>query len=57
MAVTQSNSIPTDSSKAKSAVASMFSILDRNSKIDANDESGLTLETVKGEIELRHVSL
>ncbi|CDP19224.1 unnamed protein product [Coffea canephora] len=44
------------SSKAKGAAASIFAILDRISKMDANDESGMTLESVKGEIELRHVS-
>ncbi|CAI0469815.1 unnamed protein product [Linum tenue] len=56
LAVSQSSSFGPDSSKAKSAVASIFSIIDRESKIDPCDESGTTLAAVKGDIELRHVS-
>lgn len=56
IAISQSSSIAPDSSKAKSAAASIFAILDRKSKIDPSDDSGITLESVKGEIELRHVS-
>ncbi|KAL8139050.1 hypothetical protein V2J09_005051 [Rumex salicifolius] len=55
--ISQSSSITPDSSKAKGAAASIFSILDRKSNIDASDESGTTLDEVKGEIELKHVSL
>lgn len=54
--ISQSSSFAPDSSKAKSATASVFSILDRKSKIDPSDESGTTLDNVKGEIQLRHVS-
>ncbi|XVF32988.1 hypothetical protein REPUB_Repub17cG0129900 [Reevesia pubescens] len=54
--MSQSSSFAPDSSKAKSAAASIFAIIDRESKIDPNDESGITLENVKGDIELRHVS-
>ncbi|XP_011079475.1 ABC transporter B family member 4 [Sesamum indicum] len=56
IAISQSSSLAPDSSKAKSAAASIFSILDRKSKIDPSDESGVKLESLKGEIELRHVS-
>lgn len=56
MGITQSSSLTPDSSKAKSASASVFAILDSKSKIDPSDESGMTLENVKGEIELRHIS-
>ncbi|KAJ0743387.1 putative ABC-type xenobiotic transporter [Helianthus annuus] len=56
LAVSQSSSFAPDTSKAKSSAVSIFSILDRKSEIDPSDESGLTLETVKGEIELRHIS-
>lgn len=45
-----------DSSKAKSAAALVFAILDRKSKIDPNDETGLTLEDVNGEIKLINVN-
>ncbi|KAI7984521.1 ABC transporter B family member 11 [Camellia lanceoleosa] len=54
--ISQSSSLAPDSTKAKTATASIFAILDRKSKIDPNDESGMTLERVKGEIELRHIS-
>ncbi|KAL9318790.1 hypothetical protein ACSQ67_015307 [Phaseolus vulgaris] len=54
--ISQSTSLGPDSSKAKSATASIFRMLDKKSKIDPSDESGITLDSVKGEIELRHVS-
>ncbi|XP_061367873.1 ABC transporter B family member 21-like [Gastrolobium bilobum] len=54
--VSQSSSFSPDSSKAKSATASIFGIIDKKSKINPSDESGTTLDSVKGEIELRHVS-
>ncbi|XP_027334212.1 ABC transporter B family member 4-like isoform X2 [Abrus precatorius] len=54
--VSQSSSLAPDSSKAKSATASIFGIIDKKSNIDPSNESGTTLDDVKGEIELRHVS-
>ncbi|KAK7269553.1 hypothetical protein RIF29_22284 [Crotalaria pallida] len=54
--VSQSSSFAPDSSKAKSAAASIFGIIDKESKINPSDESGTTLDSVKGEIELRHIS-
>ncbi|KAJ0829582.1 putative ABC-type xenobiotic transporter [Helianthus annuus] len=54
--VSQSSAFGPDTTKAKSSANSVFAILDRESEIDSSDESGLTLETVKGEIEIRHVS-
>ncbi|KAH9787017.1 ABC transporter B family member 11 [Citrus sinensis] len=54
--ISQSSSFSSDSNKAKSAAASIFAIIDRESKIDPSDESGTILEDVKGEIELHHVS-
>ncbi|CAA2959744.1 ABC transporter B family member 11-like [Olea europaea subsp. europaea] len=56
IAISQSSSFAPDSSKAKAAAASIFAMLDRESKIDPSDEAGMTLESVKGEIELNHVS-
>ncbi|OIW13018.1 hypothetical protein TanjilG_15467 [Lupinus angustifolius] len=53
--VSQSSSFAPDSSKAKSATASIFGIIDKKSKIDPSDESGCTLDNIKGEIELRHI--
>lgn len=54
--ISQSSSLAPDSSKAKTATASIFAILDRISNIDPSDESGMTLEDVKGEIQLKHIS-
>lgn len=56
LGLSQSGSLVPDSTKAKSAAASIFAILDRKSLIDPSDESGMTLEEVKGEIEFNHVS-
>ncbi|XP_042053539.1 ABC transporter B family member 21-like isoform X1 [Salvia splendens] len=56
LAISQSSSFAPDSSKAKVAAASIFTILDRESKIDPSDESGIKLDSVKGEIQLKHVS-
>nr|KYP57637.1 ABC transporter B family member 4 [Cajanus cajan] len=54
--ISQSSSFAPDSRKVKLATASIFGIIDKKSKIDPSDESGTTLDSVKGEIELRHVS-
>ncbi|KAK4709164.1 hypothetical protein R3W88_030089 [Solanum pinnatisectum] len=44
-----------DFSKAKTAAASIFSMLDRNSKIDSSKQDGLTLDQSKGDIEFKQV--
>nr|POF23278.1 abc transporter b family member 11 [Quercus suber] len=49
-----SNNIGLDTGKAKNASGSIFAIVDRQSKIDSCNESGMTLENLKGEIELHH---
>nr|KYP71725.1 ABC transporter B family member 5 [Cajanus cajan] len=54
--ISQSSSLAPDSNKAKIATASIFRIIDRKSNIDPSDESGSTLDSVKGEIMIRHVS-
>ncbi|XP_057415709.1 ABC transporter B family member 11-like [Lotus japonicus] len=56
LGVSQYSSLAPDSNNTKGAAASIFSILDRKSQIDASDESGMTLEEVNGEIVLNHVS-
>lgn len=55
-AISQSGGLAPDSTKAKSGASSIFALLDRQSKIDSSDNSGMTLENVKGNIEFRHVS-
>ncbi|KAE8697225.1 ABC transporter B family member 12 [Hibiscus syriacus] len=54
--ISQSSCFAPDSNKAKIAAASIFAIINRESKVDPSDESRRTLENVKGNIELRHVS-
>ncbi|KAL5863140.1 hypothetical protein ACOSQ3_000654 [Xanthoceras sorbifolium] len=54
--ISQSSSFAPDTGTAKSAAASIFAIIDRKSQIDASDECGMTIEHVKGEIEICHVS-
>lgn len=56
MAISTWSAMAPDSSKAKAAVASVFAILDGESKIDPSDESGITLESIDGDIEFRHVN-
>ncbi|KAK7363396.1 hypothetical protein VNO77_05538 [Canavalia gladiata] len=54
--ISQSSSLASDSTKAKAATASIFAILDRKSQIDPSDDSGITLEEIKGDIKFKHVS-
>jgi ATP-binding cassette, subfamily B (MDR/TAP), member 1 len=54
--ISQSSSLAPDSAKAKCAAMSILAIIDRKSKIDPSDDSGLELEDVKGEVEFHHVS-
>nr|XP_043635572.1 ABC transporter B family member 4-like [Erigeron canadensis] len=56
LGISQSSTFAPDISKAKSSAVSVFTILDRKSEIDPSDESGVILDTVKGEIELNHIS-
>lgn len=55
-AISQSSSLAPNSSKAKDATASIFSMIDRKSEIDPSAEIGETLQNLKGEIQFRHVS-
>ena len=55
-ALSKSSSFFNDFHRTKTAAASIFAIIDRKSKIDPSDESGMTLDNIKGEIKLCHVS-
>ncbi|KAH0704992.1 hypothetical protein KY290_012025 [Solanum tuberosum] len=55
-AISQSGGLAPDSSKAKTGASSIFALLDRQSKIDSNNNSGVILDNVKGNIEFQHVS-
>ncbi|KAJ6323369.1 hypothetical protein OIU76_010809 [Salix suchowensis] len=54
--ISQTSSLGPDLMKAKAAAASVFAILDQNSKIDSSDDSGTEIENLKGEIEFQHVN-
>ncbi|KAJ6770900.1 ATP-DEPENDENT PERMEASE MDL1 MITOCHONDRIAL [Salix koriyanagi] len=54
--ISQTSSLSPDLMKAKAAAASVFAILDQNSKIDSSDDSGTKIENLKGEIEFQHVN-
>jgi len=54
--VSQSSTLTSDSSKAKSAVSSIFAIVDRKSRIDASEDAGVTVEILRGNIEFQHIS-
>ncbi|KAF6172248.1 hypothetical protein GIB67_024870 [Kingdonia uniflora] len=54
--VSESAAAAPDTNKAKASMNSIFEILDRKSKIDPSDDSGMTLENVNGDIEFQHVS-
>ncbi|XP_017412101.1 ABC transporter B family member 5 isoform X1 [Vigna angularis] len=56
IAMSQSGFLTPAASKAKCSVASIFAILDQKSRIDPSDESRMTLQEVKGEIEFHHVT-
>jgi ATP-binding cassette, subfamily B (MDR/TAP), member 1 len=54
--VSQTSALAPDTNKAKDSTASIFEILDSKPTIDSSSNEGVTLETVKGDIELQHVS-
>ncbi|KAI4364526.1 hypothetical protein MLD38_020604 [Melastoma candidum] len=56
VAIAYSSSLLPDIAKARCSAASMFETLDWKSRIDSSDESGETIQNLKGEIEFRHVS-
>ncbi|KAL0418478.1 UNVERIFIED_CONTAM: ABC transporter B family member 11 [Sesamum radiatum] len=54
--ISQSGALAPDSGKAKVGAASIFTLLDQKPAIDSADDSGTTLENVKGDIEFQHIS-
>ncbi|KAL8094417.1 hypothetical protein AgCh_036083 [Apium graveolens] len=56
ISISQSSSVASDSFKARTAAASIFAILDRKTEIDPNEESGITLPNLNGDIQLHHLS-
>ncbi|XP_072995684.1 ABC transporter B family member 9-like [Typha latifolia] len=56
MGVSQTSALGADSTKAKDSTASIFAIIDRESKIDSSRDDGIVPENVRGDIEFQHVS-
>lgn len=55
--VSQTSAMGSDTNKAKVATSSIFAILDRKSLIDSSiDEGKRILDSVRGDIEFKHVS-
>lgn len=54
--ISQSGFLNHDSSKGRTTAASIFALLDQKSEIDSSNNTGLTLENIKGEVEFQHVS-
>ncbi|XP_027153546.1 ABC transporter B family member 4-like [Coffea eugenioides] len=56
VSISQSGMLSPDFSKARSGAASIFALLDLNSPIDSSKTTGITMDNVKGDIVLQHVS-
>ncbi|XP_020400257.1 ABC transporter B family member 9 [Zea mays] len=54
--VLQASALASDATKARDSAISIFSVLDRESKIDSSSGDGMTLEDVSGNIDFRNVS-
>ena len=53
--VSQASALASDATKARDSAISIFSILDRKSKIDSSSDDGMTLDNVTGNINFNNV--
>ncbi|XP_002519759.2 ABC transporter B family member 9 isoform X1 [Ricinus communis] len=56
LGVSQSSGLSSDAIKAKNSASSIFTIIDRKSKIDSSSDEGIILPYVNGDIEFENVS-
>ncbi|VAI55324.1 unnamed protein product [Triticum turgidum subsp. durum] len=56
LGVSQASALACNATKAKDSAISVFSILDRKSKIDTSSDEGMMLENVTGDIDFSNVS-
>ncbi|XP_073138937.1 ABC transporter B family member 11-like [Henckelia pumila] len=56
VAISQSRALAPDAGRANAGAASIFTLLDQKPEIDSFNDSGTTLENVKGDIEFHNVS-
>ncbi|TVU20391.1 hypothetical protein EJB05_36598, partial [Eragrostis curvula] len=54
--LSEASALATNTKKAKDSAMSIFSIIDKKSKIDSSNGDGLTLDLVKGDIDFNHIS-
>jgi ATP-binding cassette subfamily B (MDR/TAP) protein 1 len=54
--LSEASTLASDTEKAKEAATSIFSIIDKKSKIDSSTEEGLTLDPVNGDIRFNHIN-
>lgn len=54
--VSQASAQAPDINKVKDSVASIFEILDSKPKIDSSSDEGMTLDSIRGDVELQHIS-
>ncbi|XP_020181559.1 ABC transporter B family member 11-like [Aegilops tauschii subsp. strangulata] len=56
LGVSQASALASNATKAKDSTITVFSILDRKSKIDTSSDEGMMLENVTGDIDFSNVS-
>lgn len=54
--VSQSSALSTNATKARDSAISIFSIIDRKSRIDSSSDEGAIMENVTGSIDFNNVS-
>jgi ATP-binding cassette subfamily B (MDR/TAP) protein 1 len=54
--VSQGSALASDATKARESAISIFSVLDRKSKINSSSDDGMVLENVTGNINFNNVS-
>ncbi|KAK2642699.1 hypothetical protein Ddye_024462 [Dipteronia dyeriana] len=56
LSISETSAMAPDTNKAKDSAASIFKILDSKPKIDSSSYEGMTLSSVQGDIEFKHIS-
>uniref|UniRef100_A0A0E0JMU0 MDR-like ABC transporter n=1 Tax=Oryza punctata TaxID=4537 RepID=A0A0E0JMU0_ORYPU len=56
VSVSQSSALSTDATKARDSAISIFSIIDRKSRIDSSSDEGAIMENITGSIDFNNVS-
>lgn len=54
--LSETSALASNTKRAKDSAKSIFSIIDKKSKIDSFSEKGMRLDLVKGDIDFNHIS-